>query len=490
MVKNITVLGGGTAGFTAALTLKHKLPQLNVRVVRSPDIGVIGVGESTNMIFPQHFLETLAIPLPAFMKTVDPTLKLGIRFLWGPRPEFHYAFAFENAVRHPALKRANAAYREPGQIWTGPISALMAHELAFHRNPDGKPRLHKNYAFHIENPKMVAGLEALCKGKGIMVTDGVVREVERGEQGVAALVLESGERLTADLFVDASGFRAQLIGQTLDEPWVPYTRSLYNDRAIVGSWERTDEVVSPYTLVETMNAGWCWRIEHSRHINRGYVYSSGFISDDEAREEYLRKNPKVAPDSTHVIKFRSGRRARLWVDNVVAMGNASGFVEPLEATAIGAICLQSKTLASALEEADCEVTPQLRNLFNKYNLAQWDDIRDFLALHFRFNRRLDTEYWRAATNDADLAGGTELVEFWQQHGPSAMPHGILTNPVSTFGLEGYYTILSGMDVPMHRPHKASEAERKVWRDNLAALGREVRNGVGVMEGIRTLRGEA
>jgi tryptophan 7-halogenase len=169
MIQDIVVLGGGTAGLTAALTLKRRLPQLNVRVVRSPEIGVIGVGESTNMVFPKHFLKTLAIPLPRLMKLIDPTLKLGIRFLWGPRPEFHYAFAFELAVRHPALKRSNAAYREDGQIWTGPVSALMAHELAFHRGPNGKARTHKNFAFHIENPKMVAGLEVLCQEDGVSV---------------------------------------------------------------------------------------------------------------------------------------------------------------------------------------------------------------------------------------------------------------------------------------------------------------------------------
>lgn len=490
MVQNIVVLGGGTAGLTAALTLKRRLPQLNVRVVRSPDIGVIGVGESTNMTFPKHFLETLAIPLPRLMKIVDPTLKLGIRFLWGPRPEFHYAFAFELAVRHPQLKRSNAAYREENPVWTGPVSALMAHELAFHRGPDGKPKLHRNFAFHIENPKMVAGLEIFCKEDGVTVTDGLVREVERGEQGVAALVLQSGERVTADLFVDASGFRAELIGKTLDEPWIPYTRSLFNDRAVVGSWVRGDEVVSPYTLVESMTAGWCWRIEHSQHINRGYVYSSSFISDDDARAEFLKKNPKIAEDGTHIVKFKSGRRARLWVDNVVAVGNASGFVEPLEATAIGALCLQSSTLASALEESHFEMSPQIRGLFNKYNTEQWDDIRDFLAIHYRFNKRLDTAYWRTACNEADLAGAAGLVDFWQQHGPSGLPNGILLNPLSTFGLEGYYALLSGMNVPIARPYQPTPAEQKTWRDHLKALGNEVRNGVAIPEAIKTLRGDA
>src|SRR5436190_182159 len=479
MVQNIVVLGGGTAGLTAALTLKRRLPQLKVRVIRSLDIGVIGVGESTNMTFPKHFLETLAIPLPKLMKLIDPTLKLGIRFLWGPRPEFHYAFAFESAVRHPSLKRSNAAYREDGPIWTGPVSALMAHELAFHRGPNGKPRTHKNFAFHVENPKMVSGLEVICKEDGVVLTEGTVREVERGEHGVAALVLQSGERVTADLFVDASGFRAELIGKTLEEPWIPYTRSLYSDRAVVGSWERTDEVVSPYTLAETMDAGWCWRIEHSQHVNRGYVYSSSFISDDDARAEYVRKNPKVPADRTHIVKFMSGRRARLWVDNVVAIGNASGFVEPLEATAIGALCLQSKTLASALEESHFEMSPEMRGLFNKYNCEQWDDIRDFLSIHYRFNKRLDTEFWRAARHGVDLAGAAPLVEFWQRHGPSGLPQGILLNPASTFGLEGYFCLLSGMNVPVAQPYQPTEAERRTWRTHLKALGDEVRKGVGV-----------
>jgi len=490
MIQNIVVLGGGTAGFTAALTLKRRLPQLNVRVVRSPDIGVIGVGESTNMTFPQHFMGTLAIPLPRLLQLIDPTLKLGIRFLWGPRPDFHYAFAIEHAARLPALKRANAAYYEDGQLWTGPVSALMAHEKAFHRGSDGKVRTHRNFAFHVENPKMVAGLEVISREDGVTVTDGTVREVERADHGVAALLLESGERVTADLFVDASGFRAELMGRALGEPWISFNRSLFCDRAVVGGWERQDEVVSPYTLAETMDAGWCWRIEHTHHINRGYVYASAFLSDDEARTEFLRKNPKVPPDRTHVVKFLSGRRARLWVGNVVAIGNASGFVEPLEATAIQALCLQSGTLASALEEAHFEMSDQMRQLFTKYNCAQWDDIRDFLSIHYRFNKRLDTEFWRAARSDVDLAGASELVAFWQQHGPSGLPHGILLNPVSTFGLEGYYALLSGMQVPVARPYQPTDAERKAWRANVKALGDEARNGFGVVEGLRALRGES
>ena len=129
--------------------------------------------------------------------------------------------------------------------------------------------------------------------------------------------------MEADLFIDASGFRAELLGRAMAEPWISYENSLFCDRAVIGGWERSTEPIQPYTTAEAMDAGWCWRIDHETFINRGYVYSSRFISDDEARAEFLRKNPK-APADARVVKFRSGRFARPWVGNVIGIGNAAG----------------------------------------------------------------------------------------------------------------------------------------------------------------------
>src|SRR5262245_58707934 len=162
MIRSIAILGAGTAGLVAALTLRIKLPQLRVRVIRSPDIGVIGVGEGTNVTFPQHLFEYLKIPIARFHALADPTWKLGIRFLWGPRPEFIYSFAVEYAARYQGLARPNAAYVEDDDLWIGPVYALMAYDKAFGRDASGQPQWHRNYAFHIENVKLVAGLETLC----------------------------------------------------------------------------------------------------------------------------------------------------------------------------------------------------------------------------------------------------------------------------------------------------------------------------------------
>ncbi len=185
----------------------------------------------------------------------------------------------------------------------------------------------------------------------------------------------------------------------------------------MGGWERTAEPILPYTTAETMDSGWAWRIDHEHHINRGYVYSSAAISDEAAAAEFLRKNPK-APASPRVVKFRSGRLRRAWVDNVVAIGNAGGFVEPLEATALMVVCSTSKMLVGLLTEASLEPTPTIRKLYNDIVAGTWDDIRDFLALHYRLNTRLDTPFWRHCREDTDVSGLAPLLEFYEENGPT------------------------------------------------------------------------
>src|SRR5205085_6173192 len=133
-----------------------------------------------------------------------------------------------------------------------------------------------------------------------------------------------GAVASADLYIDCSGFRSLLLGQTLKEPFVSYKSTLFCSRAVISEWNRTDEPIQPYTTCETMECGWCWRIDHENFISRGYVYSPEFISDSDAEAEFRRKNPRV--ESTRIVKFVSGRYERCWVKNVIAMGNSAGFV--------------------------------------------------------------------------------------------------------------------------------------------------------------------
>jgi tryptophan halogenase len=494
MIQNIVVLGGGSAGFIAALTLKRKLPQLSVRVIRSPEIGVIGVGEGTTATFPRHFFEYLKLNPAEFYSQAEPTWKLGIKFIWGPRPAYYYTFTKEYEHRWPELKRNVGFYHDDSTHWVGPVSATMALDRAFPRKSDGAPLFHKNHAFHIENHKLVACLERLSRDAGVLVQDAKVTSVDTGpvrcanheENGVTALILEDGMRVTADLFVDASGFRSELLGRALGTSYISYDRTLFCDRAVIGGWPRTDEPIKPYTVAETMDAGWCWQIEHETWINRGYVYSSAFISDEAALAELLAKNPKIA-NQPRVVRFRSGRCAQNWVGNVVGVGNSVGFVEPLEATALQVICVESSTLADSLVDAMQDPMPSMQRMYNKYNTDGWDDIRDFLAVHYAFNTRLNTEFWRACRSDTDLAGAAPVVEWYRENGPSALVKGILIPEQNSFGLEGYLAMFVGMKVPHAREYSPPAAEQKAWRDRRDAYGVAAEKAMTVSECLGSLR---
>jgi tryptophan 7-halogenase len=484
-ISTITVLGAGSAGLMAALTLKRKIPQIAVKVVRSPDIGIIGVGEGTTVVFPRHFFEYLKMKPRDFYQEADPTWKMGIRFLWGPREKFFYTFSFEFERRLPELSRNNGFYYTDEFPWLGHASAYMAHDKVFPRRPDGLPQFHNNHAFHIENKKLVAWLENRCRENGVEIVDATVKP-ELGGEGVAALVAEDGRRITGDLYIDASGFRSELLGRALEEPFLNYDDALFCDRAVIGGWPRTDEPILPYTTADTMDAGWCWQIEHETFINRGYVYSSRFISDEAALAEFLGKNPKVAT-TPRVVKFRSGRYRRNWVGNVIGIGNAAGFVEPLEATALQVICVEASTLADALLDSLCEPNPSIQKLYNRYNADQWDDIRNFLAVHYKFNTRLQTPFWRACQNETALHGAADIVEFYSENGPSVLAGVTLVHPSNSFRMDGFMALLVGQNVPHQKPYAAPPEERAFWKQYCLRLAEEAKRGMTVKESLDALR---
>jgi tryptophan halogenase len=293
--------------------------------------------------------------------------------------------------------------------------------------------------------------------------------------------------MTADLFVDCSGFASVLLGKTLQVPYVSFKRSLFNDRAVVGGWQRTDEPIKPYTTAETMTAGWCWQIEHEFWINRGYVYSSDFISDEDAETEFRAKNPKV--EKTRIVRFRSGRYERTWVGNVVAIGNASGFVEPLEATGLGLICAQAQALVEMLRADDQRINPSLVKHYELRLEKTWEQIVNFLAVHYKFNTRLDTPYWRACQNDAELGWAEEIVDYYRAIGPSVVARETLLDYHDQFGMEGYLTMLVGQGVPYKNPYQPSAQEQANWSRIQQAIRNKVASAYTVPEALAFVRSD-
>lgn len=486
MIKDILVVGSGSAGLLAALSIRMKVPGVNVRIVRSPDIGVIGVGEGTTPNFPAHLFDYLGISRKAFYQLAEPTWKLGIRFKWGPRGHFDYTFARQLDAKWPDLPMPNGFYCQDEFAGVDLTSALMSEGKVFPRQQNGAPDVQPWHAFHIENEKFVDVLEKVAQQAGVEIIDGKVTGCDRGDAGVTAVHLEDGRKLEADFFIDSSGFRSELLGKTLEEPFVSFNKTLFCDRAVVGGWERTNEPILPYTTAEQMSTGWCWQIEHEHHINRGYVYCSDMISDEEAAEEFKRKNPKT-PDQPRIVKFSSGCRRRMWVDNVVAIGNSGGFVEPLEATALMIVCSHVRTLVDFLNHTRLEPTPSMRELYNQVTHETWLDIRDFLGLHYKPNTSLDTPFWQRCREETDLSGIAELLEFYEENGPTGFCRYRQHSTQNDFGIEGYLVMLIGQMAPYKKQYEPTEDEWKRWKAHIRDNVRKAKTGLTVKEALAYIR---
>ena len=484
-IDHIVVLGGGSAGFLAASAIAAKLPEVKLTVVRSKKLGVIGVGEGTIPSVVTFLHRFLGLDIHEFNRQVRPSIKLGIRYHWGKRPFFNYAFSPQLTNRPKQLELPKGYYCKEDFEYADLSAALMNFGNACVRNRDGSPQFNSGFAYHLENKTFVDFFERLCDSLKVTKVDAIVDDVEVGPQGVSSLKLDNGQSIEADLFIDCSGFRAELIGKALKEPFIGFDEALFCDRAVVGGWERTnDDHYAPYTLAETMNAGWAWRIEHDELVNRGYVFCSAFLSDDEAIEEFCKKNPKIKQPK--VIKFTAGVHQRTWVKNVVAIGNAAGFVEPIEATAIGVVCDAVSRLVRGLSVSNLRLLDLQRDIYNRIQTRHWDKIRDFIAMHYRFNDRLDTSFWQMCRNDVELGNAQELVDYYKHVGPDfGFLSAILKDDI--FTAEGYLAMLVGQNVPYERDVQITTEMRRKWQQFKNRIAITAEQGCSMDEYIAFLR---
>ncbi len=484
-VDKIVVMGGGTAGFMAAVTLKAKVPGVRVVVLRSKEIGIIGVGEGSGPPLGVFLHTFLGLPFVDFVRATRPGIKLGTWFRWGPRDHFVFPFGTNMEYRVDRMPRAVGYYCDREMDQSMPTAAMMAANRVFLRKPDGTPDLAGSaFAYHVENGRFVAYLEAVAARVGVEVREGTVRHVHRDDHGVTGLELASGGTEAGDLYVDCSGFGSELLGKAMGEPFVDYGSTLVCDRAVVGGWDRpAGDPILGYTTSDTMTAGWSWRIDHPDRVNRGYVYSSAFASDEAAERELRAANPRLT-GPTRVVRFTSGRRGRSWAGNVVAIGNASGFVEPLEATSLVVIATRCQLLAELLVETDREATAAAAALFNNNTARVWDSIRRFLALHYRFNTRLQTPFWQHCRAAVDLAGGEAVVDYYRDVGPSPYLTPALFDPFDVFGPRGTLAVLVGLNVPTRRPYRPGEQEWAVWHEWTRHNAARAATGMTVEELLR------
>jgi len=393
-IKKVVVAGGGTAGWMAAALLARTIGKVvDITLVESEEIGTVGVGEAT--IPPLvTYLRMLKMKEQEFMAATQGTFKLGISFenwkdvgekyihSFGTTGTDHWSAGFVHFWMKDRERGSQAEYGDYCLELVAAEQGKFAH----------LPKQGLNYAFHIDATLFAGLLRKYSEELGVRRVEGKIVDVStHPETGfVESLSLESGQVVEGDLFIDCTGFRGLLIEQTLKTGYEDWSHWLPCNSAVALQTDSTIEAI-PYTRAIAHHAGWQWRIPLQHRVGNGLVYCSEYMSDDEARAYLLKSITGGHRGKPRVLKFTTGRRRKHWNKNVVALGLASGFVEPLESTSIhliqqGMIRLLQLFPHTGIKQTDIDE-------YNNQSRVEIEYIRDFIILHYKVTNRADSPFW-------------------------------------------------------------------------------------------------
>jgi tryptophan halogenase len=407
----IVIVGGGTAGWMTAAALSSVFGPAHrqIRLIESSEIGIVGVGEAT-LPHIRFFNRRIGIDERELMAKTQATFKLGIEFVnWGRVGDsyIHPFGAYGSRIagvpfHHYWLRQRAAGDTTSIDDYSLPIVASKMNKFALPSEDPTAVMSTFGYAFQFDASLYAQYLRGFSEPRGVQRTDGKIVDVQlNGEDGrVESVKLDSGEVISGDLFIDCSGFRGLLIEQALKTGYDEWTKWLPCDRAMAVPCENTGPL-TPYTRATAREAGWQWRIPLQHRMGNGYVYGSNFISDDEAAAKLLSRLDGKALATPRPLRFTAGRRRKSWNRNVVAIGLASGFLEPLESTSIYLIQIAITTLIDYLtDKATSQHTfdPRTVDAFNRWIEMEYDRVRDFLILHYHATERDDAEIWNYCRN--------------------------------------------------------------------------------------------
>lgn len=414
-ISSICVFGGGTSGWlTAAYLLNNIPPHIRIKVVESTAIGPIGVGEGTQP-YTTQFLRSAGIPDHIWMKAADATYKLGVEFTgWHDNPYFVDNDSYETCVLAPnMLTHKYWANKDPKEYIDWIPSYRLARE---NKSPKLAPDLDFTFglvapswdAVHFNAVKIGDSIRQYIKHR-VEYYDVIIKDVVHNEEGVQHLVTEQGEIISADIYMDCTGFKSMLLEGALQEPHIDISHLLPCDSAVAMPTQYTDPVAEchPYTKATTMQAGWRWTIPTYTRIGNGYVYSSKYISAEDAEAELRREINEYDAPANH-LKMKCGYHKQVARNNVVAVGLSAGFVEPLEATGITFTTKAVQFFVHGVTESGGVFDQKARDYINNSFYMMYSEIVNFIWLHYYYANREDTPFWQDVAN-SNMPGHVRAV---------------------------------------------------------------------------------
>jgi tryptophan 7-halogenase len=398
-VKKVVIVGGGTSGWICAALMSKILGGIiEIELVESEDVGRIGVGEAT--IPPiRHLNMALGIDEGDFIRETKATIKLAIKFdNWRVEGE-HYFHTFGAAGKSSAFCSFHHYWLRsqqlgnPARLWDYDLNYLCASANKFAPINHSIPDVEMLYAYHFDASLYAGFLRRYSEARGVKRTEGFINTVNLdADYGhIVSLELKSGRTIAGDLFIDCSGLRALLIQKSLNTGFDDWSHWLPCDRAVAVPSERLPETL-PYTQAIAHKVGWQWRIPLQHRNGNGLVYSSNYCSDDEAASVLLNNLGTRAVGEPNFIKFLTGRRRKQWNRNVIAVGLSSGFLEPLESTSIHLI--QSAVVRLIKFFPHLGIDQANVDEYNRQSRVEYEQIRDFIILHYYVNERKDSQFWK------------------------------------------------------------------------------------------------
>jgi tryptophan halogenase len=433
MINNLIILGGGTSGLVSALILKSRFSKMNIKVIKSSEIGIIGVGEGSTEHW-SSFMKICGISVNELIKETDATFKTGIKFINWNGDNDYYMHSLHSSFGHQSPTGFPFIYAH--MIGNG----FTHHELVpknIHTSTHTEHFESSVNQYHFNTFKLNSYLLKLCADRSIEIVDAKIEDINLDENGyVSHLTDDTNQKYFADFFIDCSGFK-RVISSKLGAKWVDCRKYLPMNAAIAFPTERLEDIPSN-TASTAMSSGWMWRIPTQDRFGNGYVYCDDFISEDQAIAEAQSVFDKPI-EIGKKIKFSAGYVDKFWIKNCVSLGLAGSFVEPLEASSIGTSIQQAISLAEHLvfwEYGDSSTSKSYNIEFE--NVCK--NIVDFVQLHY-FTKRTDTEFWKSCKELTMTDFNKETIEVFKKTLPT---HMFFNKPFQMFRDQNWLMVMHGL----------------------------------------------